>query len=62
MLSEGEKCDRKRKNDDGDDDDDDDDDDDVKLKKATIGCQEGLVCTPVKPRRSECRPINPDGA
>ena len=58
MFSQGERCDRGRK----DDDDDDDDDDDIKLNKATIGCQEGLVCTPVKPKRSECQPINPDGA
>lgn len=56
MLSEGEICGRGRKN-----DDDDDDEDDDRINKASIGCQDGLVCTPVKPKQSECQLINPDG-
>ena len=28
------------------------------LNNATVGCQEGLVCTRVNPDRSECRPQN----
>ena len=28
------------------------------LGEATVGCQEGLVCTPVEIGRSECRPEN----
>lgn len=31
------------------------------LSEATVGCQEGLVCTPVDVGRSECRPENTNG-
>ena len=31
------------------------------LGGATVGCQEGLVCTPVSIGRSECLPENPNG-
>ena len=31
------------------------------LNEATVGCQEGLVCTPVSTDRSECLPENPEG-
>ena len=30
------------------------------LGEATVGCQDGLVCTPVEFGRSECRPENTD--
>ena len=28
---------------------------------VTIGCKEGLTCTPVNSDRSECKPVNSDG-
>ena len=31
------------------------------LGGAAVGCQEGLVCTPVSIGRSECLPENPNG-
>ena len=31
------------------------------LGGATVGCKEGLVCTPVSIGRSECLPENSDG-
>lgn len=31
------------------------------LGEATVGCREGLVCTPVNFGRSECLPENPNG-
>lgn len=31
------------------------------LGGAYVGCQEGLVCTPVSIGKSECLPENPDG-